>query len=374
MHLRRPRFGMSVAWLVLAVAPIQAATFRTPNFIVDAPTPQMAQQFGQLAEHYRKQKAMDWTGQEMPQWPRPCPLTVTPKMGGAGGATKFNYDFRGNYEVISMEISGEVERMLHSVLPHEVTHTVFAHHFRYPVPRWADEGGSVLSEDERERGMHDRMCRDFLNQRQAIPLRRLFQLKEYHEVSNVMVLYAEGFSISNYLVNLGGRQAFLGFVATGMRGNWDQAVQTYFHKQSVEALEEAWLAHLIETKQNRGGAEIAQNTQPGRGNSERLVTRQTAPPAQPLLEGAATVRGQSDDDLRWGPMTAGRPTSMPTQMPAPPVSTKPLSVPPPASRTNANSTAALPPPVRLGTPEFGPTQPAVVPLPAKTNGAVGQGN
>ena len=175
-------------------------------------------------------------------------------------------------------------------------------------------------------------------------------------------------------MNLGGRQAFLGFVATGMRGNWDQAVQTYFHKQSVEALEEAWLAHLIETKQNRGGAEIAQNTQPGRGNSERLVTRQTAPPAQPLLEGPATVRGQADDDLRWGPMTAGRPTTIPAQMPAPPVNTRPLSVPPPASRTSSNSNPQLPPPVRLGLPEFGPTQPAVVPLPAKTNGAVGQGN
>ena len=34
-------------------------------------------------------------------------------MGGAGGATKFNYDFRGNYEVLSMEIEGEYTKMLH---------------------------------------------------------------------------------------------------------------------------------------------------------------------------------------------------------------------------------------------------------------------
>ena len=38
-----------------------------------------------------------------------------------------------------------------------------------------------------------------------------------------MVLYAEGFSVSNYLVSLGGRQAFLGFVAMGLRGKWDKA-------------------------------------------------------------------------------------------------------------------------------------------------------
>ena len=135
MLLRRPRLGIAIAVLFLAAAPVSAATHRTPNFIVDAPTPQMAQQFGQMAEQYRRQKAMEWLGLEMPQWPRPCPLQVSPKMGGAGGATKFNYDFRGNYEVLSMEISGETERMLHSVLPHEVTHTVFAHYFRFPVPR-----------------------------------------------------------------------------------------------------------------------------------------------------------------------------------------------------------------------------------------------
>src|SRR5262245_21638392 len=197
MPQHRPQFLVSISVVVLAAAPLEAASFRTQNFEVNAPTPQIAQQFAQQAELYRKQKAIEWLGQEMPPWTRPCPLSVVPKMGGAGGATKFNYDFRGNYEIMSMEINGEMERMLHSVLSHEITHTVFSHYFRYPVPRWADEGGSVLSEDDRERNMHDRMCRDFLNQGHAVPLRRLLQVKEYQEVSNVMVLYAEGFSISN---------------------------------------------------------------------------------------------------------------------------------------------------------------------------------
>ncbi len=50
-----------------------------------------------------------------------------------------------------MNIEGPLDRLLSSVLPHEITHTVFAHYFRTPVPRWADEGGSVLSEDDLER-------------------------------------------------------------------------------------------------------------------------------------------------------------------------------------------------------------------------------
>ena len=30
-----------------------------------------------LIEHYRREKAMLWLGQEMPQWPEPCPLRVS---------------------------------------------------------------------------------------------------------------------------------------------------------------------------------------------------------------------------------------------------------------------------------------------------------
>ncbi|MFO0811539.1 MAG: hypothetical protein U0746_23155 [Gemmataceae bacterium] len=341
MHSSRPLFVASVALLV-ALAPVTYAdaTARSQNFIVTAPTQQAAQQFAQAAEHYRKEKALLWLGKEMPPWPKPCPLRVTPKMGGAGGNTKFNYDFQGGYEVLSMEIDGEMERMLHSVLPHEVTHTVFAHHFRYPVPRWADEGGSVLSEDDRERQTHDRLARDYLNGRQGVPLRRLFTLKEYQEISNVMVLYAQGFSVTNYLVGIGGRQAFLGFVGMGLRGEWDRASQTYFQVQSVEQLEQNWLQHLRDTK-GVGAAQFAMNAQNGGGPARadltnRVVTRTTLPPAQPQLDPNPVVRGQAGEEEK------ARPTHLP-----PVISVKPAPPPP---------KAVVPPlpPVRLGLPEFGP--------------------
>jgi hypothetical protein len=376
MHPRRPLYGVTVG-LVLFLSPaLPAAQVRTQNFVVEAPTQQIAQQFGQMAEYYRKQKAVEWLGQEMPPWPRPCPLRVKPEMGGAGGATKFNYDFRGGYDVLEMNINGEMERMLHSVLPHEVTHTVFAHYFRYPVPRWADEGGSVLSEDDAERRHHDRMCRDYLNSRQAMPLRRLFTVREYQEVPNhVLVLYAQGFSVSDYLVGLGGRPAFLNFVAMGLRGEWDKAVQTYYHFSSVEALEQAWLKHLLDTK-NGAPAQLARNTQPARGGTDpatRLVVRQTAPPAQPQLDPAGPVaRGQNEDEPRTTATLTGRPSHLPEWVPPPasgPVPVAPLRVPTPPA-----DPPPIPPipPVRLGVPEFGPN-PTPAPTPS-TPGGVGQGN
>jgi len=177
--------------LIAGVIASTGASYRTPNFLVEAPTPQIAQQVGDYAEAYRKQKAQDWLGRLMPPWPEPCPIRVTVNMGAAGGATSFAFD-RGRVLGQNMNIEGSLDRLLSSVLPHEVTHTVFAYYYRTPVPRWADEGGAVLSEDEIERNRHDMLCRQILNAGHQIPLRRLFNLREYP--GDVMCLYAEGFS------------------------------------------------------------------------------------------------------------------------------------------------------------------------------------
>src|SRR5262249_29222298 len=152
------------AFLSSGVAPAQqprgavrGAAHRTTNFYVVAPTPEIAERVGQWAEYYRKQKALEWLGYEMPHSPQPCPLAVTVDMNGPRGATTFDFvDARqgGGVRSQRMEIKGPLERLIYSVLPHEVTHTVFAFYFRRPVPRWADEGGAVLSEDEVELEKH----------------------------------------------------------------------------------------------------------------------------------------------------------------------------------------------------------------------------
>ena len=133
-------------------------------------------------------------------------------------------------------------------------------------------------------------------------------------------------------------------------------------QELAEQLEQAWLAHLRATK--NGGMEIAQNT---REQPNRLVTRQTVPPAQPLLEIAGTARGQSDDDPRTA--AGNRSQSSPDRTVA---VTPSMNVPPPATRSAASS-PTLPPPVRLGLPEFGPAKP-VAPQAASKGGAGGQGN
>jgi hypothetical protein len=318
------------------------ATYRTANFTVEAPNAQIAQQVGQYAEHYRKEKAELWLGHEMAQWGQPCPLQVTVTMNGSGGATSFAFD-RGRILSQNMHIEGSLDRLLASVLPHEVTHTVFAYHFRQPVPRWADEGGSVLSEDDIERNRHDSLVRQILNTPgRTIPLRRLFSLKDYP--SDVMCLYAQGYSVSNFLVGQSNRGTFLNFVAQGMREGWDKACSAQYGYRSVEELEQAWIESLRDTK--RGPAQLVQNTKPHTEmkNAGRVVVRQTAPPAQPLQEEPTkpVYRGASPGEDDWN----DPPIRPAPRRPGATASQQDRWVPsqPPSGQPN----------VRLGPPEYGP--------------------
>jgi hypothetical protein len=366
---------LSVLLFLLCAVPSSAAQYRTTNFFVNAPDPQIAKQMGDYAEHYRKEKAIMWLGQEMPTWPQPCPLYVTVNMEGPSGATSFQFG-QGRVMSMKMEIQGPLERLLHSVLPHEITHTVFAHYFRQPVPRWADEGGSVLSEDDIERERHDRLTRQILNRGQQIPLRRLFGLKEYPR--EVMCLYAEGFSMSDYLVKRSDYKTFLHFVGHGMQYGWDSATQSFYGHKSVEELEEAWLKHLRDTKRSpsQPPAQVASanNTRPVGQPTSRPIVRLTAPPVQPL-DPAPVYRGVSPTPEQMGQNFGPTP-------PTPSMNPYPQNQPPAAGWNPGRGQGApafLPVPVTLGPiandapANFVPPPPnyPVPPPPPNYGGAIG---
>ena len=286
-------------WLALAAVCSMGAEFRTANFIVTAANPQVAQQVGQWAEYYRREKAILWLGREMPTWPQPCPLRVNVAMDGPNGATEFTFGM-GGVTSQRMNIHGPLDRLIYSVLPHEITHTVFAYHFKSPVPRWADEGGSVLSEDDAERDRHDKLVRNILNKGQQIPTRTLLALKEYPP--QVGCLYAQGYSICDYLVKRSNRQHFLNFVGAGMQYGWDNATKSYFGHNNVDELENAWLQYLRDTKKQPNqilaangntNTNIPNSNSPNSnfmGTATGKTVRMTAPPAQPI-DPQPVVRG-----------------------------------------------------------------------------------
>jgi len=236
----RNRLSLAAIFLAFSASACFGATYRTPNFIVTAPSKEIAVKCGKCAEHYRKVLAEDWLGEEMKRWYKPCRLTVKVGQVGAGGATTFAFD-RGEVFGWRMNVQGTLQRILDSVIPHEVSHTVFASHFRRPLPRWADEGAATLIEHESERRRQTMLLKQVWNTSRRIPLRKLLSIKEYpRDMQSVLTLYAEGYSLANFLVQAGGKTRYLEFLETAHRHGWDRAISQHYNLEGVNDLESRW--------------------------------------------------------------------------------------------------------------------------------------
>ncbi len=259
-----------IAILTLCGGIANAARYQTANFVVNAPTPQLAKEIGDMAEHWRQTLSIDWLGKEMPAWARPCPIRaeVAPNLG-AGGVTTFVFD-RGEVFDWKMTVTGTRERVLDSVLPHEITHTIFACHFRQPLPRWADEGACTTVEHGSEIAKQEHLLIQFLKTGKGIPFGQMFAMKEYPR--DVLPLYAQGHSLTRFLIGQHGQAAFLEFLADGMSDeNWPRAVREHFGHASLFALQNDWLDWV---KQGRPML-------PGEQEADVLLASNTPPPVPP---------------------------------------------------------------------------------------------
>ncbi|MGE0606683.1 MAG: hypothetical protein AB7O62_06110 [Pirellulales bacterium] len=279
------RIAIALVAVLSLAANSQAAQHQTPNFVVEAATQQIAQQVGDAAERFRHDLAIHWLGEPLPKnWSRPCPITV--KVGanlGAGGATSFMFN-RGEVYGWRMNIQGTLERVLDSVLPHEVTHTIFASHFRQPLPRWADEGACTTVEHVSERTNHQRHLQLFLRTGRGIPFNRMFEMKDYPQ--DVMPLYAQGHSVVSFLLQDGGQGKFIQFVQDGLKNEqWSDVTRTHYGYPSLAALQDAWLNWVRE-----GSIETLPTAPAPQPTSELASNERPARPEPNLI-----YRGQNED-------------------------------------------------------------------------------
>jgi hypothetical protein len=260
-------FVRSLAILFVSQGLVQAgAGYRTPNFVVDAPSPELAEQIGKAAEKYRKDLAMEWLGKELPRWSKPCPIKARLDPG-AGGATSFVFD-RGEVFGWRMDIQGTPERILDSVLPHEITHTIFACHFRQPLPRWADEGACTTVEHVSEISKQEKMLIEFLQTRRGIPFSQMFRMKEYPQ--DVLPLYAQGHSLAHFLISQQGKHEFLNFISDGLTdGNWERAVAQKYGYHDLVVLQDSWLDWV---KSGRPQLQLASSAAPGNATVKAVST------------------------------------------------------------------------------------------------------
>ena len=240
--------SITPAFAVQRVAPVA-----TQNFVVYAQDPSFARRIANEAERFRSELSMEWLGYEIKPWQDRCPITVEIGMH-AGGETSFAFvtppqGGRGFPTGWQMKIFGPPERLLDAVLPHEITHTIFATHFGRPLPRWADEGACTTVEHVSERAKNHNMLISFLGgtPSRGIPFNRMFTMKNYPH--DILPLYAQGYSLAKFLIQQKGRRHFLDYLNTGMNlerpgvelAAWDNATDRHYGYKDLSDLQLAWM-------------------------------------------------------------------------------------------------------------------------------------
>jgi RNA polymerase sigma factor (sigma-70 family) len=242
-----------------AEAPRQAAdepvpddrtSWRTENFLVDAPTAEIARQVGAAAERQRKEIARAWLGKELASWASRCPVHVKITAGRGQGVTSFT--FAGG-KVLSqrMDLNGSLRRILQAELPRQITHVVLADFFKHPVPRWAGEGAAMFPDPEEQARLLKALPEVLYGQDRFVPLQRLFIQPDYP--ADLQAFRAESYSVTNFLVAAPNpaelaknKRAFIWFVSQGLRDGWEEAVRTHYNYASVKELERAWLRSVAQ--------------------------------------------------------------------------------------------------------------------------------
>lgn len=235
--------GIVCIAVATAVCEADAANYRTRNFLIQAPDPTLAKKVGDAAEKYRHDLASYWIGRPLPAWPTPCPVVVVagPNLA-AQGETNYHTSPVRDFQ---MQVVGTPERILDSVLPHEVTHTVLATHFGRPLPRWADEGICTTVEHESEKNKHEAKLREFLSTRRGIAMNQLFLLTEYP--NDVLPMYAQGYSVCRFLIEQQDAPTFIEFLSDYMRSpSWTENIKKHYGYDSLAELQQYWLAWVSE--------------------------------------------------------------------------------------------------------------------------------
>ncbi len=318
------------------------ASHRTPNFVVEASTPDFARAVGDAAEQLRRDLAVEWLGQALPNWSQPCPVRVTDgEHLGAGGATSFVFS-HGEVFGWDMQIQGSRRRVLDSVLPHEVTHTVFASHFRQALPRWADEGACTTVEHPEEKSKQEHLLIEFLQSGRGIPFSRMFAMKDYP--ADILPLYSQGYSLARYLIAQGGQRKFITFLGDGLQsGHWLLATRQHYGYDSLAALQDSWLGWV---RQGSPAMETPPGAEPGlRDPIQLAASRRTRPESNLIYRGQPPTpwqQGLSRLLPNWRRSTDSPPTQLLGTSSAPRAGYEPADEQRPAARPPSGVTANAP--------------------------------
>jgi hypothetical protein len=135
--------------------------------------------------------------------------------------------------------------LVHAVLPHEISHILFASELgTVTPPLWADEGIAVLSETDSAKHAHERNLDNSFESGTWFSAEQLMTMKGYPANEHRDLFYAASVSLVEFLVSHGGSQRFLEFVRSASASGYEAALRRAFGISSYNQLDMLWSQHI----------------------------------------------------------------------------------------------------------------------------------
>ncbi len=241
-------------------------TWETPNFrIYYRGTPRLVQVVAATTERARAEQFDRWAG-HLPDalrrpWSPKCEVFLhaqadsfrdaTGQRSSAEGITTIRTRM-GQVVARRIDLRDDGAGLMHSVIPHEVTHVVLADLFPdQPLDRWADEGIAAMAEPD---SYQQRYLDQFVEatRRGGTPNLREFlggaspatvtDAGGIAEAARDWELHdSQGVALVGYLVRRGSPAHLIAFLQFAQREGYEPALQRIYGIDSLEQLEDDWL-------------------------------------------------------------------------------------------------------------------------------------
>lgn len=215
-----------------------AALAHSDNFLVVAPDQNAAAAVLAAAEQCRRELAIEWLGEELP--PSVGVTVIHVEFGGQadkGLAWPIDTPARTMHKIW---LAGPPENVLGATLRHEITHVILATQLPGKVPAWADEGAASVQDDPQRRAIRCRLLAWYAETGNWPSLEALFAKPNIPPGDQAS--YAAAASITEYLLERGGKTRFLRFAMDGKIGGYAPALMRHYGIADIPALEAGWQA------------------------------------------------------------------------------------------------------------------------------------
>ncbi len=225
-------FATVIVGCIASTSIASGATVRSSeNFTVLAPSARLADMVVVRAEAFRSRIGAAWLGGVLPATRTPTAIFV--HIDPAKSFARTLVDPDGEHHMVWLV--GSEQAVTKYLLAHEVAHVVFAGRFGDGMPVWANEGIASRYDNERRQQIRARKLSGFVDIDSWPQLDRLFEqpIRQHWQ-------YAAAVSVTEYLVQLKGRQEFIEFVTDSQSWGCDRALTVHYGIESVTQLQGDW--------------------------------------------------------------------------------------------------------------------------------------